>query len=347
MKKTLIALATMSALTGVAQADSNVTIYGVVDGAVRTANHQTADGGRLSSVDNGLLQGSRLGFKGQEDLGNGLKAVFQLESGFNINNGTQDQNGGAFSRIATVGLSDATYGTLTIGRQNSLAYDTILATDVYHSDASNTVLAGYQAQLTGMRWDNSVKYTNNFNNFNVGLQYSAGNEAGNTSRNSGYGVNAGYTASNWGVQGVYQVARDTNDGTLGSFVGQKQNFWALGGNVAVAEKTTVFGQYAHNKFDVTNQTNQIYTLGVNQKLAGNWSVKGAATYDKQANVAEGNRKTVSAVLDYSFSKRTDLYAAVDYNKLSGNYSNVGYNLNTATNPYTNATGLSVGLRHAF
>lgn len=347
MKKTLIALATMSALTGVAQAQSNVTIYGVVDAAVRTANHQNADGGRLRSVDNGLLQGSRLGFKGQEDLGNGLKAVFQLESGFNINNGTEGQNGGAFSRIATVGLSDATYGTLTIGRQNSLAYDTILATDVYHSDASNTVLGGYQAQLTGMRWDNSVKYTNTFNNFNVGLQYSAGNEAGNTNRNSGYGVNAGYTASNWGVQGVYQVARDTNDGTLGSLVGQNQDFWSVGGNVVVAPKTNVFAQYAHNKFDVTNQTNKIYTIGVSQKLAGNWSVKGAATYDKQENVAEGNRKTVSAVLDYSFSKRTDLYAAVDYNKLSGNYSNVGYNLNSATNPNTNSTGVSVGLRHAF
>lgn len=346
MKKTLIALATMSALTGVAHADSNVTVYGIIDATVRSVNHQNADGDRLNSVGNGLLQGNRLGFKGQEDLGNGLKAVFQLESGFNINNGTAAQNGALFSRIATVGLSDKTLGTLTVGRQNTLAYDTIIATDVYNV-SNNGALQGYQAALTGLRWDNSVRYTNTYNNFNIGAEYSSGNQATSTHKNSGFAVNGGYTGSNWSVQGVYQVARDTKDATLGSLAGQNQDFWAVGGKYAVAEKTTVFAQYAHNKFDQTHQSNQIVTLGVAQKLAGNWSIKGATTYDKQENVAEGHRQTYSAILDYAFSKRTDVYAAVDYNKLSGGYSNVAYNLNTATNPYTNATGLSVGLRHAF
>lgn len=140
MKKSLIALATIGALSGVAHADSNVTVYGVVDAAVRTANNQNASGDSLNSVGNGLLQGNRLGFKGQEDLGGGLKAVFQLESGFNIGDGTAAQNGATFSRNATVGLSDAKLGTLTIGRQNNLAYDTLIATDVY-GVANNVAVA--------------------------------------------------------------------------------------------------------------------------------------------------------------------------------------------------------------
>lgn len=69
------------------------------------------------------------------------------------------------------------------------------------------------------------------------------------------------------------------------------------------EKTGLFGQYVPGKFDQTNQTNQIVILGVSQKLAGNWSVKGAATYDKQENVGEGSRQTYGAVLDYAFSKQ--------------------------------------------
>lgn len=346
MKKSLIALATIGALTGVAHADSNVTVYGVIDASVRTASHQNANGDRLDSVGNGLLQGNRIGFKGQEDLGNGLKAVFQLESGFNIGNGTSAQNGALFSRIATVGLSDATYGTLTVGRQNTLAYDTIIATDVY-GVANNIALAGYQSTLSGFRWDNSLKYTNSYNGFNFGAEVSSGNQAGSDSKNSGYGLNAGYTGSNWKVQGVYQLAHDTKDATLGTLAGQKQEFWGLGGKYELSDKTALFGQYVHSKFNQTNQVNQIVTLGVSQKLAGNWSVKGAATYDKQENVGEGNRQTYSAVLDYAFSKRTDVYAAVDYNRFGGGYSNAAYTLNTATNPNTNSTGLSVGLRHAF
>lgn len=346
MKRTLIALATIAALSSVAHADSSVTVYGVIDASVRSASNQNTNGDRLDSVGNGLYQGNRLGFKGQEDLGNGLKAVFQLESGFNIANGTAGQNGAMFSRVATVGLSDATFGTLTVGRQQNLAYDTVIATDVY-GVANNISLAGYQSTLTGLRWNNSLKYVNKYNNFNYGAQFSSGNTVGSDKTNSGYGVNAGYTDSNFSVQGVYQLSHDTKDATLGTLLGQDQQFWSLGGKVNVTEKTSVFAQYVYSKFNQTNQTNNITTIGVSQKLDGNWSVKGAASYDRQQNVGDGSRQTYSSVVDYAFSKRTDVYLGVDYNKLSGGYTNSAYVLNTATNTNTNSTGVSIGLRHAF
>jgi predicted porin len=124
MKKTLIALATLSALTGVANAEglANTTIYGTMDVAVRTLSNQTADGGRLNTIGSGLLTTNFIGFKGAEDLGNGLKAIYQLEAGFDIGNGSSNSNT-LFGRTALLGLSDSTYGTLTFGRQTNLGFD--------------------------------------------------------------------------------------------------------------------------------------------------------------------------------------------------------------------------------
>lgn len=346
MKKSLIALAAFGALTGLAHADSSVSIYGVVDAAVRASNNQNASGDKLNSVGGGLLQGSRLGFKGKENLGSGTSALFKLETGFNLNNGTSAQNGGTFSRVATVGLSNEAYGTVNLGRQNTLAYDTLIATDVY-GVANNVSIAGYQSSLSGLRWDNSVKYTNNLNDFNYGVQYSSGNQIGSNSQNSGFGLNLGYSQPHWNVQAVYQLSHDTKDGVLGTLNGQKQDLWAVGGKYELNNRTDVYGQYVYSKFDQSNQANKIVTVGVAHDLGNSWSVKGAATYDKQENVGQGSRQTYSAVVDYAFSKRTDVYAGLDYNRLNGSYTNASYNLNNAGNPNTNSTGLSVGLRHTF
>lgn len=346
MKKTLIALATIGALSSVAHADSSLKVYGVVDASVRNVSNQNSAGDSLTSVGNGLLQGNRLGFKGQEELGNGLKAVFQLESGFGIGDGKSAQNGALFSRVATVGLSDSTYGTLNVGRQNNLAYDTLIATDVY-GVANNIAIAGYQSTLSGLRWDNSLKYTNKYSGFNYGAQYASGNQTGSGTKNSGYALSAGYTGSNWNVQGVYQVAKDTKDGSLGTLAGQNQDFWAVGGKYDLNDKTSVFAQYANSEFNQTKQLNEVVTVGVSQKLSGPWSMKGSATYDRQENVNEGSRQTYSAVVDYAFSVRTDVYAGLDYNKFDNAYSNSAYSLNSATNSNTNATGVSFGLRHKF
>jgi len=88
MKKSLLALAVLGAFAGVAQAQSSVTLYGIAD-----ANISTAKGGpgRLTGIESGGLNGSRFGLRGTEDLGGGLKAVFVLENGFNIDTGATAQ----------------------------------------------------------------------------------------------------------------------------------------------------------------------------------------------------------------------------------------------------------------
>ncbi len=97
-------------------AQSSVTLYGIADTSVRyLTNADSANNNKLSMT-NGAISNSRWGVKGTEDLGGGLSAIFRLESGINLQDGTGSDSQRLFNRYAYVGLSSA-YGTLTLGRQ--------------------------------------------------------------------------------------------------------------------------------------------------------------------------------------------------------------------------------------
>ena len=117
MRKTLAApLAAVSLCTFAAgaQAQSSVTIYGIVDSGI---SYVSNSGGHSAWIfDTGVPQGNRLGFTGTEDLGGGMKALFRLENGFNLNNGQDSENGTMFNRQAFVGLKSDQYGALTLER---------------------------------------------------------------------------------------------------------------------------------------------------------------------------------------------------------------------------------------
>ena len=129
MKKLLFAFSVSSLMVGTASAQSSVTLYGIVTGNVAYSNNaQTAatpssgkpkGGAQVAQFDSGSsgLASSRWGLKGVEDLGGGLKALFQLENGFSVNNGAIGQGGTEFGRQAWVGLNGGRYGTFTLGRQ--------------------------------------------------------------------------------------------------------------------------------------------------------------------------------------------------------------------------------------
>lgn len=103
---------------GVAHAQSSVTLYGLVDAGITYTNNATSGTGHgaLVQFTSGSSQGDRWGLTGKEDLGGGLKAIFTLESGFQLSNGALAQSGLLFNRAAFVGL-DGRFGTLTLGRQ--------------------------------------------------------------------------------------------------------------------------------------------------------------------------------------------------------------------------------------
>lgn len=119
MKKSLLALVALGAFAGAAHAQSSVTLYGIIDEGFIFNNN--AKGVHLYGLSSGVMQGSRWGMRGTEDLGGGLKALFVLENGFNVNTGGLGQGGLEFGRQAYVGLSSG-FGTLTMGRQ----YDSVV-----------------------------------------------------------------------------------------------------------------------------------------------------------------------------------------------------------------------------
>lgn len=119
MKKKLLAAALLAAGTGMAHAQSSVSIYGLIDlGLTYYSNAAKTGGGGASllRMDSGIAQGSRIGFKGTEDLGGGLNAFFTLETGFGADDGSLGQGGLLFGRQSFVGLGSKDWGALSVGR---------------------------------------------------------------------------------------------------------------------------------------------------------------------------------------------------------------------------------------
>ena len=146
MKKTLLAAALLAGFAGVAQAETSVTLYGIIDtglGYNKISGAGDARNGSKFGMINGVQNGSRWGLRGSEDLGDGLRAVFQLESGFDSGNGTSAQGGRLFGRQATVGLASDAWGQLDFGRQTNIA-------SKYFGSVSYTHLDVYKRQVPSL-----------------------------------------------------------------------------------------------------------------------------------------------------------------------------------------------------
>ncbi len=188
MQKKLIALAVAGLASTAAFAQTNVTIYGIVDygysyrfdgrGLDSLTNKGSVGGPNSSSrLDSGLQSGNRLGFKGTEDLGNGLKAVFLLEQGFNMDTGTQAGGGDQmFNRQAYAGLS-GNFGTAVGGRLYTPFYTMMLQYDPFANGTMGqytnvwtpAATAGGLGGLTNpFRVDNAIAYISpSFGGFTV------------------------------------------------------------------------------------------------------------------------------------------------------------------------------------
>lgn len=157
MKKTLLALAVLS-LAGTASAQSNVTLFGVVDTNLRQIDN---NGTKVRQLGTDGLTSSRLGFRGTEDLGGGLKAGFWLESALNADDGTINSSGKFWHRRATVSLEGA-FGEVRLGRDYAPTYTAISDFDAF-GDTGVGKFSNLQSKLTGTvntnsRLDNEVQY---------------------------------------------------------------------------------------------------------------------------------------------------------------------------------------------
>ncbi|OWY28007.1 porin [Herbaspirillum robiniae] len=201
MKKSLLALAVLGAFAGAAQAQSSVTIYGIVDTGIAYSSKVTgAPGGGTGSkfgLNSGVIQGSRIGFKGVEDLGGGLSAVFNLETGFTnddggLQGGDNVTSSNLFRRKSVVGLAGG-FGTVLVGRQTDYA-DTISAYTAVADFGGVIQNSGSNLnRLQGVRSNNSISYTTtNLGGFTGNLIYGFGETAGKTSAGQAFGIGGKY-----------------------------------------------------------------------------------------------------------------------------------------------------------
>ncbi|WP_313953045.1 porin, partial [Accumulibacter sp.] len=224
MQKKLIALAVAGLASGAAFAQSNVTIYGIADAAYVYGSGGTPTGVsgnyKFSGIQSGYLSGSRLGFKGTEDLGNGLKAIFTLEYSLSVDGNTGvGSTGGLNARQQFVGLSSAKLGTVALGRQYAPGY---IAT--VNNDPTGGATFGTQSILSNAggntitpnsaaRFNNAATYTSpNFSGFTGKLIYGFG-ESGptaSTSDNGQWGAGGNYANGPLNIDLVYQSRQNVN-----------------------------------------------------------------------------------------------------------------------------------------
>jgi GBP family porin len=236
----LAVLASAVVTVSSASAQSSVTIYGIIDAGVMYTNNVAKAGstGSLFQATSGGVNGSRFGFRGAEDLGGGLKAIFVLENGFNVQNGRLAQNGREFGRQAYVGLSNRDYGTITLGRQYDLLIDFVAPLS---STAGTFGDAGFahpfdNDNLThSVRMNNAVKYFSvDEAGFKFGALYAFSNST-DFATNRAYSFGASYSSgplngavaylqingsdSVTNTGGAIDVAESPSNGTGGFLVG--------------------------------------------------------------------------------------------------------------------------------
>jgi len=377
MKKTILALAVASAFSTAALAQSTITIYGVLDTAIRSTSNQLTSRGALASqtaMTEGAFQGSRLGFKGSEDLGGGAAAVFQLENGFQSNNGALDQQGQIFGRQAFVGLKSKDWGELNVGRQYGIAGDILGTYDPLAG--GNFTENEWTVFLYGIRFDNTLKYTKTTGPFTVELQYSIGGQAGSGSIGATAGGALSYAQGPLSIGGVYQQSTDANSAQM--------KVLGLGGSY-IAGPATLYLQYFEaardagfekaasnsggalantsmlsNAGNTLKRTDNVWTTGVLYHAAPALGITLGYMYDSIKDLSSaglnGKISTLYALADYNLSKRTDLYIEVDRTSLSGGEINdlngvmpfAGASLGAGTaNTASARNGVGIGIRHQF
>ncbi|HKU00223.1 MAG TPA: porin [Paraburkholderia sp.] len=352
MRKHLIFAGVLGAFALSAHAQSSVTLYGSLDAGIVYANN--VGGQALWQQGSGALSYNYFGLKGAEDLGGGLKAVFKLESGFNLNNGSFYNGDSIFNRQAYVGLASDRYGALTLGRQ----YD---STSEYLGPLSATG-AGYGNNLAGHPFDNdnlaqsysiknAVKYTSvNYAGFQFGGLYGFSNDANGFDNGRAWSVGAKYGTGPLNFAAGY--TQTNNSGSLGaanSAASASQNVSAAQQRTYGAGVSYAFGAaqvgfvWTHSQLDgisslASGGTSLPGLTGMNLHL-DNYEINGqynftpafalvgSYTYTDGTVTGTGDNNspkwhTFVLGTDYSLSRRTDVYLAGVYQHASGS---LGYN----------------------
>ena len=374
MNKKLIALAIASAISAPAMAATgNVDIYGLLsvgvdsvqngdaslDTTPATTTHNTNRVGRFSDY------ASRIGFKGSEDLGNGLSAIWQIEQQINVDNGS-GAFGGANLRNTFVGMKSKDLGTVLGGR-----YDTPYKVATGRLDpfadtmgdyngvvgAANRVAAG---SYFDQRPSNVVDYISpSWSGLSVAAAYAFGaetavNNVATTDKNANlYSLAAMYDAGPLFLSAAYEKQNfgSTGVGTFAGLPNTDQSAYKIGAGYSIMD-FTLGALYEKTK-------DNFGTGGANALGHSTWYLSGKyqmgavalkAAYGKANSnaTADSGAKLYTVGADYSFSKRTTVYALYTQIKNDSNAAyNFAYNGASGIGAGDKPSGFSLGMKHAF
>lgn len=324
MKKAWTALACL-AVTGsaMAQTGSTVNLYGVIDGGVTYVNNQA--GGHNVLATSGIVEPTRFGLTGSEDLGGGLSAIYRLESQFSQSTGALVGTS-LFGRQAYVGLKGSA-GTLTVGNQYDFMFDTL---QMNGYDAASRFGGLYSLRrgpfgklaipgapggsgdfdrLSGQRIANSIKFTsNNYGGLTFGGMVGLGEQPGNSGQNRSISAGANYDVGRFGVAAAYTDVRYPDlAGGLGSVrnigLGAKYKF----------DTVLVSALYTGTKNTFDGANVNVLELLAKKSLTERLSVGASIDFMKGNAVVDNNKAyQLNGAVDYALSKRTDIYALVGY-----------------------------------
>jgi len=336
MKKSLLALAVLTAVTGAASAQSSVTLYGKVDlGLVIDSGAAAGKSIRLSS---GVTGGSRIGFKGVEDLGGGMKAAFQLETGYCADSAAGAPNfctgGNNFMGRQAHGDLTGAFGALSAGRQYSLGFSNLSTIDPFGT--------GYAGQVnnivdpSGIRLNNSVTYsTPNVGGLTASAEVAFGEQTGNWEANRETGAGLTYAS------GPAYVGFTFYDVSNSSGTGATRKNYLFGGTYdfgvvkvhALAQKSS--GPATLDVLDIM--------AGVTVPLAGG-SLMASYIHHNDRTAADKDANQLGIGYNYPLSKRTAIYSA--YGRIQ-NQHGATFTVGNATDSGTGNKAFNLGVVHNF
>ncbi|MFA7665882.1 MAG: porin [Burkholderiaceae bacterium] len=348
MKKSLVALAVIGASAGTAAAQTNVTLYGIADVGIGMADTDAPGSDSVVHVFSGVQSSSRFGIRGSEDLGNGLKATFNIEAGVNWDTGSAASNTQFWGRRAVVGLAGS-FGEVRLGRDYTPGYSAIGTTDVMGLGLfGNWLDYGGNGGITS-RASNGLHYTGKFGNLTLRAMYATGEADGvSAPKGSGdmYGLSGVYAAGPLTAQAYYQ-SREFNNGAGGT---DDADEYGLGAQYRFGAFRVALN-YGMVDSDVPgggSVEHEALNLGLGVKL-GTGEV--LFNYTQQELDVAGSPEARSFGIAYvhPLSKRTNLYAT--YGQMD-NKDGAGFGLRSAgfgVSGGANAEpkAFAVGIRHRF
>jgi predicted porin len=338
MKKNLIALAILAA-SGVASAQSSVTIYGIAD--VWFGSTKTEPGVRQTMIGSGGVSGNRFGFKGSEDLGGGLKANFLLEQGFSIDTGAAGTSAGQtanqmFSRQSYLGLSSAALGEVRLGKTFTPFDDISGATAPGFDSALSPYANVWKSTGYAANPANTVYYASpSFSGVSGAASYSlgenkntlvGGNKAGRTAS-----FNVQYAGGPVSAGLAYQTEKAAGAAPSVKFTRLNASY-----DLGMAKLLAGYGRVSDKLVGLNGNKTTEWQIGADVPVTSALTLSGGYAHSKDNDSIHTKRSGLGLAASYSLSKRTSVYGGVQAAKTK---NDTGASLKSDL--------YAVGVRHAF